>query len=149
MPSWCKSVTFEVVIHLAMVALVFWGGYHYRDILAQRDAAAMHDAVATEAQQAAVKHVDDSNASQAGAAVIEAKRVQDQAAQDANTKIIYRDIVRYVDKNPSPTVCDLDADGMRVWNASNTGTPTPPEPDHSTDADGAVSAGHGATPDAR
>ena len=85
---------------------------HYTQILAERDQQAlkeMTEAVIRERQAAAA------------AAAIEREHLEQELARIQKQKITTRVVKEYVRTRPNLDACRLDADGLRVWNAGNTG----------------------------
>lgn len=110
-----------VALVAAVLGTVFWWGYHMRDLSAQRDASAAdaHEAQAV-ADALAAKAAETQANQVAGAQATEWLNAR-QDYTKFNFQIIYRDVVHYVQAKPAPAVCDLDADGLRIWNAANAG----------------------------
>ena len=127
MIAWIK--TYATLIKWASLALLvvgvlggmFWWGYHTRDLSAHAEAAdaKTHEAQAI-ADALAAKAAETQANQAAGAQAAEWLTARQDYTKD-NFQIIYRDVVHYVQAKPVPAVCDLDADGLRIWNAANAG----------------------------
>ena len=110
------------VVLLAVVMAAYLRGHssgkqaataHYTQILAERDQQAlkeMTEAVVRERQAAA-------------AAAIEREHLEQELARIQKQKVVTRVVKEYVRTRPNLDACRLDADGLRVWNAGNTGKP--------------------------
>lgn len=119
--TYAKAIKWALFVLLMVAAFV--GGYHVRSLSAQRDAAA---AAAHEVQaiaDALAAKAAETQANQAAGAQASAWLTAQQDYTKSNFNIIYRDVVRYVQAKSVPAVCDLDADGLRIWNAANAGKP--------------------------
>ena len=111
------------VVLLAVVMAAYLRGHssgkqaataHYTQILAERDQQAlkeMTEAVVRERQAVAA------------AAAIEREHLEQELARIQKQKVVTRVVKEYVRTRPNLDACRLDADGLRVWNAGNTGTP--------------------------
>ncbi|WP_441253619.1 hypothetical protein [Bradyrhizobium sp. 613_E4_N2_2] len=132
MIAWIKS--YGALLKRSLVAIfglgMFAFGYHVRDLRADRDTAVVtaNQATAVVVQQEA--HAEQTQAN-AAAGAQDAQDLHDQTAdRKTDFQIIYRDVVKYVEAKPAPAVCDLDAVGLRKWNAANAGKPdTARQPD--------------------
>lgn len=124
-------------------ALSAWAGWEWRD--RSCDVAAL--TVERDGAKAATKAVTDAreadHGGQAAATEVEAERVQQQQGTEAAFRIIYRDVIRYVDSNPVRPGCGIGPDGMRLWRAANAGIAPETESDPAPLAAGAVPAGDG------
>lgn len=124
------------MVGILCVACTFCGwtvrGWRADAVEAKRDAG---DAKA-EVQSVTEVRKDDKE-SQAGAADVERQRVQQQAQAATEFKVIYRDVVRYVESNRSPAGCGLSADGLRIWRQSSAGK-AGAEPEHPAGTAGAM-----------
>ena len=111
------------VVLLAVVMAAYLRGHssgkqaataHYTQILAERDQQAlkeMTEAVVRERQAVAA------------AAAIEREHLEQELARIQKQKVVTRVVKEYVRTRPNLDACRLDADGLRVWNAGNTGKP--------------------------
>lgn len=114
-------MTWRAYAGLALLLAAFGSGYWLRDVMADRETA-QRDAGDAQAEVAVVTEArEDDKASQAGASEVEQQRVEQAASTENNFKIIYRDVVRYVQTNPSLAGCGADAEWVRLWNAANAG----------------------------
>lgn len=130
------AIRFALVAILCVLCGVFgWTirGWRADAVEARRDAS---DAQA-EVQNVTEVRKDDKD-SQAGTAVVEQQRVEQDAQAATEFKYITREVIRYVASNPSPAGCGLDADGLRIWRQSSAGKASA-EPDRAAGASGAVS----------
>lgn len=125
MSAWLSkyAALLKVALVVALAVAAYSFGYHVRSLRSERDTAQ-----AEASQSSAVIASQDAHAEQtqtnAAAGSQAAQELHDQQAETKdNFKIIYRDVVKYVETNPAPAVCDLDADGLHAWNAANAGKP--------------------------
>jgi hypothetical protein len=132
MIAWLEkyALLFKVAMFAIAVVAAYCFGYHVRSLSAERDTATVD---ANQAKAVVVQQEAHDAQTQANASAGE-QAAQDMIGQQAETKdnfkTIYRDVVRYVETNPAPAVCDLDAAGLRDWNAANAGKPSAPsQPD--------------------
>lgn len=116
-----SPTTIRIALVAILCSLSWWAGWEWRDrsadvTIAQRDAAD-----ATGATKAITEARTDDKAGQAGASTVEHERVEQQAQAATEFKYITREVIRYVQSNPSPAGCGLDADGLRIWRQSSAG----------------------------
>jgi hypothetical protein len=112
----------KIAVVLLAFVLGFAAGREWRDRSADVDTA-QRDAGDAQAQTQVVTQArENDTTSQAGAAVVEQQRTERAAESEAQFKIIYRDVVRYVQTNPSLAGCGADPEFVRLWNAANAGT---------------------------
>lgn len=119
-PGQVKAII-AIVIIAAWTSAAFFAGWEWRDrscdlasVTDQRDQAQAQTEAVVEARE-------DDKASQAVASEVEEDRVEAEAKTEDQFKIIYREVVRYVEANPDPMGCDLGPDGLRAWRAANAG----------------------------
>lgn len=135
-------MTWRAYVAIAMLAASFGCGWFVRDLAADRDTAQRDASDAQVEAQVVTDARTDDKASQAGASTVEQERVEQATATENNFKIIYRDVVRYVQTNPSLAGCGADAEFVRIWNAANAGR-IEAEPVDSGGAVGAVPRANG------
>lgn len=83
---------------------------YYSQLLAERErAAAKASAEALQRQRAEVE----------AAAALERQVLQEELRRVQEQKVVTRVVKEYIDARPSLDQCRLDADGLRLWNASN------------------------------
>lgn len=131
-------MTWRAYVAVALLVLAFGSGFWLRGVMSDRDTA-QRDASDAQAEVQNVTEVrKDDKDSQAGTAVVEQQRVEQDAQAATEFKYITREVIRYVAANPSPAGCGLDADGLRIWRQSSAGKASA-EPDRAASASGAVS----------
>lgn len=89
--------------------------YDYTQQLAERDRIAA-DAMA--------KALDEAH--QQAQAALEAERLNLAVAEhtDQQFKIITNTVTKYVETHPKANTCDIDVDGLRLWNSANRYNPS-------------------------
>lgn len=115
-------MTWRAYAALALLLIGFGSGYWLRDVMSDRDTAQRDASDAQAEVQVVTDARTDDKASQAGASTVEHERVEQSTATENNFKIIYRDVVRYVQTNTSIAGCGADAEFVRLWNAANAGS---------------------------
>lgn len=120
-------MTARIVTSLVVCVLFFFSGYQLRGLQAKVATKSAEAGIAKEH----VKVVEQARAAdqvtQVGASAVEAIRVEQAAATQQQFKIIYQDVIRYVQSNPSPTACDADGEWLRIYNAANKGNGAEPD----------------------
>lgn len=128
-------------IRFALVALLcvlsWWAGWEWRDRSADLTVAERDRDDAKAVGEAVTEARTEDLASQAGTSPVEQQRVEQQAQVQTEFKYITREVIRYVQSNPSPAGCGLSADGLRIWRASSAGQAAT-EPDDPAGAAGPV-----------
>lgn len=115
-----------VVVCIIVMALVA-GGYargrasgkaerdaHWQAVVAQRnlaEAKALADAIEQERMRLDV------------AALIERRHLEEQLKRAQEKQVVTKVVKEYVRARPDLGRCDIDADGLRLWNAANAGKP--------------------------
>lgn len=85
---------------------------HYEGILAARD---------RDAAKQLADALDKAAANARAAMAAERAHLIRQKKTEARFKTITQTVTEYVDKTPALANCGLDADGLRFWNAANSG----------------------------
>ena len=88
---------------------------HYKSVLAQRDLA--------EAKSLA-EQVEQQRIQLEMAHAIERRHLEDQLKRAEAARVVTRVVKEYVQGRPALAGCDVDADGVRLWNAANAGRAT-------------------------
>ncbi|QJB22057.1 hypothetical protein KNU96_gp33 [Xanthomonas phage FoX5] len=120
-------LTVKIVTGLVVCILFFLSGYQLRGLQAKVVEKTAEASVAREQVQVVTQARADDKLTQVGANAVEAIRVDQAAATQQQFKIIYQDVIRYVQSNPSPAACDADGEWLRIWNAANKGNGTEPD----------------------
>nr|DAN07195.1 MAG TPA: hypothetical protein [Caudoviricetes sp.] len=88
---------------------------HYKGVIAQRDLAearSLSEQVEQQRQQLELAHA------------IERRHLEDQLKRAQEAKVVTRVVKEYVQARPALAGCDVDAHGVRLWNAANAGRAT-------------------------
>ena len=117
----------KIVTGLVVCLLFFLSGYQLRGLQAKVVEKTAEASVAREQVQVVTQARADDKLTQVGANAVEAIRVEQAAATQQQFKIIYQDVIRYVQSNPSPAACDADGEWLRIYNAANKGNGTEPD----------------------
>ena len=120
-------LTVKIVTGLVVCLLFFLSGYQLRGLQAKVVEKTAEASVAREQVQVVTQARADDKLTQVGANAVEAIRVDQAAATQQQFKIIYQDVIRYVQSNPSPAACDADGEWLRIYNAANKGNGTEPD----------------------
>ena len=109
---------------LVMLGLVLWA-YMQGMANGKAERAAYYEAILAERDRASAQALADAlasaNAQAAEAMAAERAHLQAQAKTEQQFRTITRTVTEYVDKTPALAECGLDADGLRYWNAANSG----------------------------
>ena len=99
---------------LVTLLALFGGGY----VMGHKQESSACIAGQVQAQQAAQTHVDEINTQREQIA-------QSREISRDRIHVVYKTIKELADENvknnPAVNTCDLDADGLRIWNAANSG----------------------------
>ncbi|QJB21899.1 hypothetical protein KNU94_gp33 [Xanthomonas phage FoX2] len=120
-------LTVKIVTGLVVCILFFLSGYQLRGLQAKVVEKTAEASVAREQVQVVTQARADDKLTQVGANAVEAIRVDQAAATQQQFKIIYQDVIRYVQSNPSPAACDADGEWLRIYNAANKGGGAKPD----------------------
>jgi len=128
-----------------IVGVIVWtvgsgfAGWKIRD--SRATIAAQKVTIAQEEKQTAVvegARMDD-HANELHAARVEQQRIAETARTEVSFIKIEKEAQAYVQKNPDPIDCSLDADGLRTWREANSGSDSASAgPGNSPNAPGAV-----------
>lgn len=113
------TVVFGIVAFVSFNTGVDYGTrtteYKYIQQLAERDRVAADEL--TKALAAAHEQAQ---------AALEAERLNLAVSEHTNEqfKIITNTVTKYVETHPKPSTCDIDVDGLRLWNSANRYSPS-------------------------
>ena len=99
---------------LTLLGLLYKLGYDAGEVAATD----RQNAQAAEAVQEAAKRAD---ALQRRLDAAEQAAAEQMAEREQKQRVITREVIRYVRETPSLDDCGLDADGLRLWAAANSG----------------------------
>lgn len=91
---------------------------HYRQMMARRELE-----LAQAAAESTKRAIDEATRRIETANAIERRHLEEQLARAQRQKVITKVVKEYVRANPALDRCHVDTDGLRLWNAANTGQP--------------------------
>lgn len=91
---------------------------HYRQLMAKREMDLAQAAAEStkRAIEEATRQIEMANA-------IERRHLEEQLARVQRQKVVTKVVKEYIRANPALDRCHVDTDGLRLWNAANTGQP--------------------------
>lgn len=90
---------------LAVIGLVYWQGYKAASANCEADKRKALEELIEYQRQIQEENEELNN-----------EIIEDLSNQKEKTRVIYRKVVKYVESNPDKFDCELDADGLSLWN---------------------------------
>lgn len=113
-----------IVVCIVAVALLT-GAYLYGYQSGKRSATERYERILAERDQAALKELTEAvirerKAAEAAAAV-EREHIEEELKRAQEQKVVTKVVKEYVRSRPGLERCAVDTDGLRLWNAANSG----------------------------